>query len=169
MCHPKTGYCSCKENISGKQCKDCTEGRFHFPDCTRNKMDDNTFIHYLKNSMDCLVGKPHGQNDTYYTLVINCALQNTDQKLTDDCRAKAENCLKNKVFEEATIEVLKNLSMKHKESLQKFYEMPISLFEKEPKMIALIQQCTMKFGVDQQWFWNPQISNACKGFNNLLK
>lgn len=148
---------------------DCKEGRFFFPECLRIKMDDNTFLQYLKNSLLCMVGKPYGQNNTYHTLVIDCSYQNKDHNVTDHCRDLAKDCLDNKSFEEATIEILQNLPMKHKERLQKLYEISFSSLEEEPKMKILIKQCTTKFGVDPQWFWNPQIPGPCERFFNVSK
>ena len=38
-CDKTTGFCQCKENVTGDHCTECTDGFGGFPNCTSNQRD----------------------------------------------------------------------------------------------------------------------------------
>ena len=52
------------------------------------------------------------------------------------------------------------------QSFREIYQTPFTSLERDLKMQELIKTCKTEHEVQEQWFWNPQTSNACNGYSN---
>ena len=90
--------------------------------------------------------------------------ENENQQFTINCRKLAEGCLAKEDFEKA-IQIDETIPTQQ-QSFREIYQTPLTSLERDLKMQKLIQKCTTEHEVQEQWFWNPQTSNACNEYSN---
>lgn len=96
--------------------------------------------------------------------IQSCAYENENQQFTIKCRKLAEDCLAKEDFEKA-IQIDETLPTQQ-QSFREIYQTPFTSLERDLKMQELIKTCKTEHEVQEQWFWNPQTSNACNGYSN---
>ena len=132
------------------------------------KVDDEAFLKLLDDNLFCKVGKPIGKEETYYSLVLNCAYQNQEQ-FVESCRKIAMGCLESEDIKHSVLEVLAESPQVEKENLKRAHQVAFTSIELNPEMQILIKECTTEHAVKEQWFWNPRKSNACNNYYNATQ
>ena len=116
-------------------------------------LSDNEFMEYLKQSFPCSEGIVPGHDVTYYKKILSCQIKNKGN-LEQSCREIAKGCIEEEnMLSDALVKVMNEMSSTEKEDMKNLHMLPFNLLEQSPDMRALIQKCSNKIGVEEQWFW----------------
>ena len=127
-------------------------------------IDDDAFLQKVEDNFFCKIGRPQGQSSTYYELVLDCAFQNN--QITTDCRKLAIDCLENsRYLQRSILEVFEESNAFEKKNLKRIFEVPFSRMELNLDMERRINECTTKYGIKEQWFWD----HTCQNYVNTFK
>ena len=79
VCHLVDGQCMCKANYAGRQCDQCTDGYFKYPDCDRCNCDpQGTHTICNKDDGSCICKEGFGGDGCDQVL----AVEKREKKMT---------------------------------------------------------------------------------------